>query len=728
MALPPHQARVAATAGKRARYVPTSVRWTALKEIFHHALDLQAEHRPRFVAEACAGDERLKAEMISLLAAHDAAGDLLEVPAAPPGDRLPPGLRLGRYEVKGLLGAGGMGEVYRARDTRLKRDVAVKVLPSGAPADRQRLRLFEREAVAASALNHPNIVTVHDAGTYAARPYLTMELLPGQTLRQRLAAGLLPLPAVLHLAWQVADGLAAAHAAGIVHRDLKPENIMVTEDGRAKILDFGVAKLDALPPPEPGGSVPPASAASSTGVVGTLAYMSPEQARGAPVDARSDQFSLGVILREMVTGRRAQASDTADLLATDGRRALELPASVPGELRAIITRCLSGQVEGRYSSTRTLALALLAIQSPTPPARRTRPYARWLAVAATLVIGAGSASRSFPRRPISGAVLPSPSLSADRERPYLKGRYFANKRTGPDLERAVAAFNEALAHDPDHAPALAGLAEAYVLLSDYAGHPSTEMLAKAKEAALRAVKADDRLSEAHSSLAVVRKSYDRDWRAAEQEFRRAIELDPRNVTAHHWYGILLGSLGRFDAGLAELRVAEQLDPLSLGVTIGLGQLFHWAGRQGEALAQTARVLELYPGFVAALELRGLSYLAQGRTEQALGVLREARRLAPDCAQAAAILAYAQATAGHLTEARSLLRELEARRRERYVSPTDMAALRGAVGDDDGALTELEDGYRMRSGDLADLRVDPRLARLRRQPRFQRLLRRVTSSR
>src|ERR1700674_6056038 len=214
------------------------------------------------------------------------------------------GTRLGPYEILSPLGAGGMGEVYRARDSRLGREVAVKVLPASFSADPDRLRRFEQEARAAGLLNHPNITAVYDIGSADGAPYVVSELLEGETLRSRLAAGALPPRKAIDYAIQIARGLAAAHEMGIVHRDLKPENLFITKDGRVKILDFGLAKLTS---PQSGEThSPTAVAATEPGsVMGTVGYMSPEQVRGRPADHRSDIFSFGSILYEMLTGRRA---------------------------------------------------------------------------------------------------------------------------------------------------------------------------------------------------------------------------------------------------------------------------------------------------------------------------------------------------------------------------------------------------------------------------------------
>jgi eukaryotic-like serine/threonine-protein kinase len=273
---------------------------------------------------------------------------------------LTPGSRLGPYEIVAALGAGGMGEVYRARDPRLGREVAIKVLPDELSSDRDRLARFEQEARSASALNHPSIVTIYEIGRAGETAYISMELVSGRTLRELLADGALPVRRLLPLAGQMADGLARAHEAGIVHRDLKPENAIVTRDGHVKILDFGLAKLV----PHAGSDasqVPTAIEPTRPGIVlGTVGYMSPEQASGRPLDFRSDQFSFGTILYEMATGRRAFSRETAaETLAAVIRDEPEplrsLAPQVPIALRWVIERCLAKDPNERYASTRDLA-------------------------------------------------------------------------------------------------------------------------------------------------------------------------------------------------------------------------------------------------------------------------------------------------------------------------------------------------------------------------------------
>jgi Tol biopolymer transport system component len=310
------------------------------------------------------------------------------------------GTKLGPYEIVSPLGAGGMGEVYRARDTRLGRDVAIKVLPEALAKDADRLRRFEQEARTIAALNHPNILGIHDIGTYDGAPFLVSECLEGQTLREKLVTGPLPVRRAIEYALGMAQGLAAAHEKGIVHRDLKPENVFVTRDGRIKVLDFGLAKL-VRPEENHETAMTLASPATLPGMVmGTIGYMSPEQVRGEPCDARSDIFSFGAVLYEMLTGKRAFKRETSAETMTAILR--EEPQALndtgwqgPPELQRILARCLDKNVAGRFQSASDLAFAIeslsgTSIVTPTtktvPQPKSRRAWLPW-AVAAALLIG-----------------------------------------------------------------------------------------------------------------------------------------------------------------------------------------------------------------------------------------------------------------------------------------------------------------------------------------------------
>ena len=283
---------------------------------------------------------------------------------------LAPGARLGPYEVVSLVGSGGMGEVYRARDPRLGRDVAVKVLPVGFSVDPERLRRFELEARAAAALNHSNILAVHDIGSHNGAPYIVSELLEGETLRDRMNGAMLPVRKATEYAVQIAHGLAAAHDKGVVHRDLKPENVFLAQDGRAKILDFGLAKLtEAQPAESVAGGAPTMLADTKPGMVlGTVGYMSPEQVRGLSTDHRTDIFAFGAMLYEMLAGRRAFRAETAadTMTAILKEDPPDLPAAerhIPPALARIVDRCLQKNPQARFQSSGDLAFALDALSA-----------------------------------------------------------------------------------------------------------------------------------------------------------------------------------------------------------------------------------------------------------------------------------------------------------------------------------------------------------------------------
>jgi eukaryotic-like serine/threonine-protein kinase len=286
------------------------------------------------------------------------------------------GTRLGPYEILSTLGAGGMGEVYRARDTRLKREVAIKVLPPALSLDTDRLRRFEQEALATAALNHPNILAVFDIGSHESAPYVVSELLEGETLRDRLRGGSVVLRKTLDYALQIAHGLAAAHEKGIIHRDLKPENLFLTKDGRVKILDFGLAKL-TQPDPSSHTSVPTMTHATEAGaVMGTAGYMSPEQVRGVAVDPRSDIFSFGAILYEMISGKRAFHRDTpADtmsaILKEDTPELTETNRNVSPALERIVQHCLEKNPEQRFHSASDIAFDLEHLSGASGTTART---------------------------------------------------------------------------------------------------------------------------------------------------------------------------------------------------------------------------------------------------------------------------------------------------------------------------------------------------------------------
>ncbi len=286
-------------------------RWQQIEKICQSALELDEDRRTAFLEEACGGDAELRREVESLLR-YDKRGDqFIEEPALEMAAKMVVqekpesliGRELGSYQVVSLLGAGGMGVVYKARDTRLNRFVAIKVLPADRVSDPERKRRFIQEARAASALNHPNIITIYDIGSKGGIDFVVMEYVGGKTLDQRIPRKGMRLNEVLKLAIQMADALANAHSSGIIHRDLKPTNVMVTDHGSVKVLDFGLAKLTEVTERSESGAQTLQSQTEEGMIIGTLSYMSPEQAEGKKVDSRSDIFRFGTVLYEMVTGQ-----------------------------------------------------------------------------------------------------------------------------------------------------------------------------------------------------------------------------------------------------------------------------------------------------------------------------------------------------------------------------------------------------------------------------------------
>jgi serine/threonine protein kinase/tetratricopeptide (TPR) repeat protein len=360
--------------------------WQRVKPILDSALQLDSTQRPAFLNQVCA-DASLRREIESLIGAHEQAGTGALNSRALLHSTLDKGVRLGDFQILSLLGAGGMGEVYRARDLRLDRDVAIKVLPKFVSLDPERLRRFEQEAKAAAALNHPNILAVFHMGSYQDAPYLVSELLEGETLREQVKRGPAPPKKAIDYALQIAHGLAAAHEKGVVHRDLKPENLFVTRDGRVKILDFGLAKLLHTD-----GETQLTKQTLDTqpgAVLGTVGYMAPEQVRGLAADHRADIFAFGAILYELLTGKRAfHRSTFADtmsaILNEDPLPVSQTMPNIPPALERAVQRCLEKSPDQRFQSASDLAFALelssdvSRVATSVPASVKSRTPWKWI--------------------------------------------------------------------------------------------------------------------------------------------------------------------------------------------------------------------------------------------------------------------------------------------------------------------------------------------------------------
>ena len=410
------------------------------------ALEREGDERARFVEEACRGDAELRTLVDWLLAEHSGAGGFLETPpwwqrrgATPAVEPLAPGTRLGPYQIHSFIRAGGMGEVYKGRDSRLGRTVAIKILPAALAADPERRRRFEQEARAVSALSHPNICTLYDVGSSGGQAgresisFLVMEYLAGETLAERLAKGALPVAEALSVGAQVASALAAAHRQGIIHRDLKPGNVMLTK-GVAKLLDFGVAKLvghgEGPAPAYPASAVPTKSA-TLTGqgmIVGTVQYMAPEQVEGRPADARTDLWALGAILYEMLTGKPAfEGSSVASVMVAiverEPRQIASLQPLVPPALDRLVRKCLAKDPDARWQTAADVADELRWLAGGSGPTvasgeDRARPRSRraaWQAGALLLAALVGVVLGGWLWRWLAA----SPTSSRSVERSYV---------------------------------------------------------------------------------------------------------------------------------------------------------------------------------------------------------------------------------------------------------------------------------------------------------------------
>src|SRR5213083_2436331 len=349
----------------------TPERWQQVKQIFQSAIERPLSERDGFISEACADDRELRSEVESLISSHDQAGDSIEAMAAEaatemladeqPGPIL--GKHIGHYEVLSLLGRGGMGEVFLAQDASLGRKVALKLLRSDFTRIEERLRRFQQEARAASALNHPNILTIHEIGHDGSLHFMATEYVEGETLRQHLSRARITVGQTLDVGVQVASALAAAHQAGIIHRDIKPENTMVRTDGNVKVLDFGLAKLAQPKTIDTAAPTLPKVETEPGVVMGTFSYMSPEQARGLAVDTRTDIWSLGVMIYEMAAGRQPFEGETASdvmslILQKEPPPLAHSWPEVPGELERIVRKALRKDREERYQTIKDLLIDL----------------------------------------------------------------------------------------------------------------------------------------------------------------------------------------------------------------------------------------------------------------------------------------------------------------------------------------------------------------------------------
>ena len=410
----------------------TPERWQQVKQIFNSAITYRPEERRLFISQACSGDADLRSEVESLIASHEQSGSFIDQPAfeaaasllASERAELNSGQHIGSYEVLAFISRGGMGEVYLAEDKRLGRKVALKLLPASFTTDDDRLRRFEQEARAASALNHPNIITIYEITQASGSQIIATEFVEGETLRHRLSRSAVTFSEALNIAIQIADALSAAHKAGIIHRDIKPENVMLRPDGYVKVLDFGLAKLSEQASPAVAAEAPTIQVRTGSGIViGTAGYMSPEQARGLGVDNRSDIFSLGAVMYEMVARRKPFEGETpsdtlASILKTEPPPLSRIAPGVPSELVRIVNKSLRKDREERYQVVKDLWLDLKALKQELDfQANFDRSLAPESdAIGTTTVLpGEATATLSEPRPTVSRSAISNISESISLE-------------------------------------------------------------------------------------------------------------------------------------------------------------------------------------------------------------------------------------------------------------------------------------------------------------------------
>jgi TolB-like protein/Flp pilus assembly protein TadD len=785
---------------------------------------------------------------------------------------LAPGTRLGPYEILSTLGGGGQGEVYRARDSRLGRDVAVKIVAADRGAAIASAARFEREWHVVASLSHSNIVALYDVGEQDGVSYAVMELLEGESLDRLIAREPVPWRHALEIGIGVATGLAAAHEKGIVHRDLKPANVFITRDGGIKVLDFGLARSAA---PEDGSATTTAALDTSPGtVMGTVGYMAPEQVKGLVADQRSDIFAFGCILYELLTSTRAfkgqtAAETSAAILRDEPREITDSGRRIPIGIEPIVRRCLEKRPDQRFQSARDLAFALKARldlsnantmeggEPPARPSRRTALVAAGVAaVIVTLALAAwqrGWLSAAFgPARIQSLAVLPllnrsgpeqdyladgvveqlitdlgklegvrvisrtssmaykaSPKplpqiakelhvdavvegsfrkdgsrvtmnvelLDAKTEKPlwsdsfdrdagdvlvlqneiaeqiarriapeldpeqtsrlrsakridpaafdaYVHGRYYFNKRTQADFDKAIAAFNQAIDILPTYAAAYAGLADTYGLIGYQNYLPPNEAFPKARAAATRAIELDANSAAAYASLGYVNLYHDWDFASAETNFKHAIALDNQLVSAHHYYSILLTALLRSEEARSEIQKARNLDPLSTNVASDMGFELYYERKYPEAVSALQEAIAASPQAPAAHVWLARTYQAQQRYDDAVKEFMAAGTGFLQWPPALAGLGHLHGVRGHRADALKVIDQLDAQRSQHYVTAYCWALVYLGMKDVPNMRLWLARAIDERSNWPVWLLKDPRWDPVRGDAEFERLVDRV----
>jgi tetratricopeptide (TPR) repeat protein/predicted Ser/Thr protein kinase len=558
------------------------------------------------------------------------------------------GRRLRQYVVTARLGQGGMGEVWLARDTTLEREVALKILPSGDGDATIRKERFFREARAASALNHPNIITIYEINSDQGIDFIAMEYVAGRTLAGLLQQGPIAIDLAHRFATQIAEAVGRAHRAGIVHRDLKPGNIMVTNDGLLKVLDFGLAKVAQPTDSQAGTDAVTQAALTRVGTtVGTLGYMSPEQALGDLVDARSDVFSFGVILYEMLAGRLPFAGQTLSEML----RALHfaepppleaLRADVPQALRAVVTMALAKKPPDRFANMSEVAIALaggapadvptVAKSSPAAPVFQSAASIRRPAIAGLVIVVIAALAGVAMWRASGNHAQASSAPSAVVAEPvgvYELTQAAAALLARPDREgnadAAIARLERALVQDPKSAIAYAHLASAYLRKQQMT--PDPQWMKLARENAQLAIDLNADLAAGRSAMGFVHLQAS-ERKQADAEFRRAIELDPLNPLPLIGLGLNFVAQGQDASAEAAFRKAIKVGPQEWRTHGEFAQFYFQRARYTEAVAHWEESLKLTPDNIVVLRNLGAAYFVAGRPDEAASILQRALEVRP----------------------------------------------------------------------------------------------------
>ena len=559
-----------------------------------------------------------------------------------------------------------MGVVYAAEDIRLGQRVALKFIADSLAKDAVAIARFQREARTASALSHPHICTIYAVDVVDGRPFIAMELLSGESLQTRLGRGPLPTTEIIDISCQLVDALVAAHAHNVVHRDIKPGNIFISGEKVIKLLDFGLAK--EVPPDKSEASTTLALTTRVGQALGTVAYMSPEQILGDPLDGRSDLFSLGVVLFEMMTGRLPFREPTVTktlsaVLHEEPRIPDFARASQPAPLITLMLQLLKKDREQRVQTASALLdqLQVLKTQEATP---RQRPRS-----------DQGAATRH----------------SNDREayRLYMRGRFHWGKRYQGGIMRAIDYFELAIKIDPDYALAHVRLADAFAFVAFNSIALPTSAYVRARAAAQQALAIDANLAEAHASLALVRLGADHDIERALAEFDHALRLSPQFAIARIYSAWVLVLIGQVEEALVEAQRAHAQEPTSRTLTSGLAYTYFLARRYAAAIDACDRCLAVAPQFPVALAIKGTCLGQLRRYDEAVSALEHAVRESLRVPCYFGLLGTYYARMGRTADAEAVLRELESMRSERYVAPHAFTYIYAALGNHDAAFAYQE---------------------------------------